>query len=150
MWSRDRSVLLSLVATRVIAVLALALAVALPFIMDADFFEARYLLPSAGIKSLMAVYYCFLVPAGVALFSLDRLLVAIRAEQVFTPRNVSHLRVITWCCFFAGVVLLAASLVSIVFFALAILAAFFGVILRVVKNLFAAAVALQVESDFTI
>ena len=150
MWSRDRSVLLSLVATRLIALLALALAIALPYLINIGFFNGRALITEADIHWLMPVYYSFLLPAAIALLSLNQLLSAIRKEQVFTTQNVRYLRIITWCCFVAGIVLLVGSAISIVFFMLAILAAFFGVILRVVKNLFAAAVALQTESDLTI
>jgi len=149
-WSRDRSVMLSVVATRLIFALAIALAIGLPYLMDSGFFSNRALIESAALRWLMPIYYSFLVPALTALFSLDRLLFAIRHEHVFTTGNVRYLRIITWCCFAAGIILLISSLTSIVFFVLAILAAFFGVILRVVKNLFAAAVALQDESDFTI
>ena len=150
MWSRDKSVLLSLVATRVIAGLAAVLAVILPWLVSSGYFSGRSLINSSGVSWLMPIYYCFLLPASIALYSLDRLLVAIRSEQVFTAKNVSYLRTISWCCFMAVTVLLAAGLVSYIFFVLAILAAFFGIILRVVKNLFAAAVALQQESDYTI
>jgi len=149
-WSRDRSVLLSLWATRLVAALAIALAVALPLLTRSGFFEQRALLPEGSISWLMPIYYSFLVPASVALFSLDRLLAAIRHEQVFTAGNVLYLRIISWCCFLAAAILAASTLASVVFGALAILAVFFGVILRVVKNLFAAAVALQAESDYTI
>ena len=150
MWSRDRSVLLSLVATRVIALLALVLAVGLPFLVGTGFFDHRATIAAKSVPMLIPIYYGFLAPAGIAIFSLDRILVAVRANQVFTASNVRRLRTITWCCFFAGIVLLISSVASIVFFALAILAAFFGIIMRVVKNLFAAAVDLQDESDFTI
>jgi len=149
-WSRDRSVLLSLVATRIIATLAVVLALWLPSLIDRGFFTGRALLGPQDVKWLLPVYYGFLIPAGVALASLDRLLAAIRQEQVFTRRNVRYLRIITWCCFAAGVILLVSGLISVVFYVLAVLAAFFGLILRVVKNLFAAAVSLQSESDLTI
>lgn len=150
MWSRDRSVLLSIVATRIIAILALALALALPGLIEHGFFSNRFLLLEENIRWLMPFYYSFLVPAAIALYALERLLAAIRSEQVFTARNVRYLRIITWCCFFAGLIMLVSTVTSIVFAVLAILTAFFGVILRVVKNLFAAAVALQDESDYTI
>jgi hypothetical protein len=133
-----------------IALLAIALGIALPFLVQAGFFAERALIDNNGIVWLMPIYYCFCIPAGTALYALERLLAAVRPEQVFTPNNVPYLRLITWCCFVAGIILLASSLVSVVFFTLAIMAAFFGVILRVVKNLFAAAVALQNESDYTI
>jgi hypothetical protein len=130
--------------------LGVALAVALPFLCAGDFFMGRALLAPEHVVWIMPVYYAFCVPAYIALGSLDRLLASIRREEVFTHGNVRHLRVISWMCLVASLVLLVSSLVSIVFFALAVLAAFFGVILRAVKNLFAAAVDLKHENDFTI
>ena len=131
-------------------VLGLLLAIGLPFLCFSDFFEQRALIDSNLIVWLMPVYYAFCVPAYVALIFLDRLLVAIKKGEVFTVKNVRFLRGISWCCFAAAGILLVSGLVSIVFVALAILAAFFGLILRVVKNLFAAAVALKDENDYTI
>lgn len=150
MWNQDRSVLLSVVCTRVVMVLALALAVALPFLCSSGFFEHRALISPESIPLLMPVYYSFCVPAFIALIALDKLLGAVRKGAVFTPGNVRFLRIISWCCFAAALILLASSFVSVVFFVLAVLAAFFGVILRAVKNLFAAATQLKEENDFTI
>lgn len=126
------------------------LALALPFLCSSSFFAGRALIDPALIFWLMPLYYGFCVPAYIALFSLDRLLGAVKREEVFTARNVRYLRIISWCCFGAAAVLLAGELISMVFIVLAILAAFFGIVLRVVKNLFAAAVALKDENDYTI
>jgi hypothetical protein len=130
--------------------LGVILAVILPFLCTSDFFISHAFIHPQNIMLLMPAYYAFCVPAYTALISLDRLLAAIRQDRVFTQDNVRHLRVISWACIVAALVLAVASYVSIAFFALAILAAFFGVVLRVVKNLFAAAVALQDENDYTI
>jgi hypothetical protein len=149
-WSRSRSILLSLVCTRAIVALAIALAAILPFLCFGSFFQNRALIAAENIIWLMPVYYCFCLPALTALFTLDRLLSAVRRDEVFTVGNVRCLRIISWCCLIAALVLLVSSLVSIVFFVIAILAAFFGIILRAVKNLFAAAVDLQTENELTI
>jgi hypothetical protein len=131
-------------------VLGVVLGIALPFLCAGDFFYGRAFVAAENILFIMPAYYAFCVPAYAALFSLDRLLTAIKRGEVFTKRNIRHLRVISWSCFAAALVLLISSLVSISFFALAIVAAFFGVVLRVVKNLFAAAVDLQDENNYTI
>jgi hypothetical protein len=142
--------LLSLIATRVMAGLAIILAVWLPSLVNAGYFAGRAMIAQGGAGWLMPIYYSFLAPACIALLALDRILAAVRSGQVFTAKNVTYLRTISWCCFVAGAIMLASVLVSVIFLVLAILAAFFGLILRVVKNLFAAAVALQDESDYTI
>jgi hypothetical protein len=131
-------------------VLGVALGIALPFLCMSDFFVGRAFVHAQNIMLLMPAYYAFCVPAYVALIALDRLLAAVKRGQVFTEGNVRYLRVITWACFAAALVLAVSLRVSLVFFALAIIAAFFGVVLRAMKNLFAAAVALQDEHDYTI
>jgi hypothetical protein len=149
-WSTDRSVVLSQVSTRAIMVLGVALGIALPFLCTGSFFVGRAFVHAQNILLLMPAYYAFCVPAYAALIALDRLLAAVKRGQVFTAGNVRRLRIISWACFAAALVLAASSCVSLAFFALAVIAAFFGVILRAMKNLFAAAVALQDEYDHTI
>jgi hypothetical protein len=156
-WNRDRSVILSQVSTRVIMVLAVALAIILPFLHTNGIYLGRMSLAADGTTIyisnttlVIGVYYAFCIPAFVALFSLDRLLAAIKRNEVFTASNVRYLRIISWACFAAAFVLLAGSFIFLLFLALAILATFFGIVLRVVKNLFAAAVELQAENDYTI
>jgi hypothetical protein len=131
-------------------VLGIALGIALPFLTAGGFFSGRALISAESVPLLMPVYYAFCVPAYVALVALDRLLAAVKRDEVFTTRNVRYLRVISWACFAAALVLFISSFVSVVFFAVAILATFFGIILRAMKNLFAAAVRIKSEHDFTI
>ena len=148
LWNRDRSVLLSLVCTRIIIVLALLLALILVL---ATLFAPGIVLPGYDPLPLTITYLCFCLPALGALWALDRLLSAVRHEQVFTAANVRLLRIISWCCFVAGAILLIGCFfVSLNLIILAVLAAFFGIVIRVVKNLFEAAVALKDENDFTI
>ena len=155
MWNRDRSVLLSMVCTRVIMFLGLVLAalfVLLPFINDPLVSIGLHLDPD--LVWIAPIYYAFCAPAYVALISLDRLLANIRKGEVFTERNIRFLRIISWCCFAVALVLLLGILLSGLFYIILavpmILAVFFGMVLRVVKNLFAAAVALKTENDYTI
>ena len=130
--------------------LGLALAIALPFLCASDFFVGRAFVHAQNIMLLLPAYYAFCLPAYVALVTLDRLLAAVQRGQVFTANNVRRLRLISWACFAAAVVLAISGYVSLTFLALAIIAVFFGVVLRAMKNLFAAAVALQDENDYTI
>jgi hypothetical protein len=136
-----------MVCTRIIMVLAVVLA----FVLAGQCVWGYLRLTSDQSLALLIVYLLFYVPAFVALASLDRLLVAIRREEVFTAANVWYLRTISWCCFGAALAcFIGCFLVHPGFLILTVLAVFFGIILRVVKNLFAAAVALKTENDFTI
>ena len=130
--------------------LGVILAVALPFLCANGFFEERAFVSPERIVFIMPVYYSFCIPAFVALFSLDRLLAAVKRNEVFTVKNVRYLRIISWACFAVAFILLISALVSIMFFAFAVVSTFFGIVLRSMKNLFAAAVELQEESNFTI
>jgi hypothetical protein len=99
----------------------------------------------------LGMYYVCCIPALAALFLLDRLLTNIRQERVFTEENVKALRAISWCCFAEAFILAAAALYfAPILLAVSAAVAFFGLILRVVKNVIAAAVALKAENDFTI
>ncbi|KJS80717.1 MAG: hypothetical protein JM58_18405 [Peptococcaceae bacterium BICA1-8] len=98
----------------------------------------------------LATIYAGFVPAAYLLYSLLRLLRRIEAEQVFTTENVERLRLISWSCF-AGA---GISFVSVFYYFpwvfVAVAAAFMGLIVRVVKNMVAQAVALQNEVDYTV
>lgn len=145
MWTTANSVVLSRVATWIIIVLALALAVLLPVSYLAGFY------PVATTVWLIPLYFAFLVPALAILLTLDGLLRAIQREEIFTKSNVRRLRRISWCCFAAAFVLALGIIPGAHFcLVLAILAVFFGIIIRIVKNLFEAAVELKAENDYTI
>ena len=85
-----------------------------------------------------------------ALYGLWRLLRNISEGEVFIPENVSILRLLSWCCIAAGLVCLFSALYYMPFLIVSAAAAFVGLILRVVKNVFAEAVRLKDENDYTI
>ena len=149
-WNRDRSVILSQISTWVIMALGLILAAALPFLCTGGFFDDRAFIDTQNVMLIMPAYYAFCIPIYVALISLNRLLAAVKRGEIFTARNVRFLRIISWACFLAAFILLVSTYVSITFFAFAIIATFFDIVLRTMKNLFAAAVELREESDYTI
>ncbi|WP_411654987.1 DUF2975 domain-containing protein [Anaeromassilibacillus sp. SJQ-1] len=84
------------------------------------------------------------------LLCLHRLLRNIRRERVFEKENVTLLRVISWLCIAVGVVTLVSGLYYTSFFLVAAAAAFCGLIVRVVKNVFEQAIAIKTENDYTI
>ena len=88
--------------------------------------------------------------APAALYGLWRLLRNISEGEVFIPENVSILRLLSWCCIAAGLVCLFSALYYMPFLIVSAAAAFVGLILRVVKNVFAEAVRLKDENDYTI
>ena len=151
-WSEDKSLKLSKFCVWIFAVLLIALRILLP--------GAFRSMGSWKLSTGYAVSEVFLwvdiimtgtsLCAGVALFFLYRLLHNIGNENVFCAANVRCLRILSWCCLFAGLVFLLGVWFSPMVAILSGAAAFVGLILRVVKNVFAQAVALKEENDSTI
>lgn len=95
-------------------------------------------------------FYLCAVLAFTALFYLNRLLKNVKDQQLFIDENVRILRILSWCCYLVGIVLTVYSIWAYPFIVVAAAAAFFGLILRVLKNVFAKAVEMREENDGTI
>ena len=146
-WTKDRSIRLSKLCTVAMGLVLAALCVASPW---SRLFSVQMVYKDLTVNWYTVTLVVFAIPAYTALVSLYRLLNHISREQVFVEANVRCLRIISWCCFGAAVVFAASSFYSTSWVVLAVAAAFGGLILRVVKNVFAAAVALKDEHDLTI
>ena len=146
MWSDRKSILLSRIAVILFMAALVAVAVAAPWLAGRMFLFASAL----GKTYFLLTVYLGAVPAAFLLVSLFRLLHRIEKGNVFIQKNVDSLRYISWCCFAGAVVSLASSLYYISWIMVAVAAAFMGLIVRVVKNVFAKAVSLQDDADFTI
>lgn len=97
----------------------------------------------------IAFYLCAVL-AFTSLFYLNRLLKNIAEDRIFIEENVKILRILSWCCYFVGIVMTAYSFEAYPFVIIAAAAAFFGLIIRVLKNVFAKAVEIKEENDGTI
>ena len=94
--------------------------------------------------------YCCAVPGLFLLLCLHRLLRNLRRERVFEQENVTLLRAISWLCIAVGVVTLVSGFYYTSFFLVAAAAAFCGLIVRVVQNVFEQAIEIKTENDYTI
>lgn len=148
-WSKDNSILLSKVCVWVFLAAAVLCAAAFPGFLD-GIVRRRGLEPAFGRICVTVSFYSLLVPTAIALWNLYRLLANISREEVFVEDNVRCLRILSWACYLAAAICLASSAYYIPFLFLTALTGFMGLILRVVKNVFAEAVALKQESDYTI
>lgn len=148
-WTKGKSLKLSRVAVVLFFLTLVAVCVLAPSLL-------HWRLTTNGGRSIekypyyLVSLYCTAPFAAVVLWQLHRLLGNIGREQVFVSENVRFLRVISWCCIGAGGVLFVSGFYDFLFFALSACAAFMGLILRVVKNVIAEAVALKDENDYTI
>jgi len=168
MWTKSKSAALSLICTRVLICAAVAIAVALPFLISGYYldiisagrafsYEGRFLafifsgLPQMTVIAIYACAYASFGFAMVALLALDKLLRNIRKDIVFVRGNVRCLRIISWCCFAIAIIMICSwpqIHYSLTFVAAA--AAFFGLLMRVFKNIIETACEIKDENDFTI
>ena len=148
MWTKDLSIRLSVLFTRLFLVL-LALGLFLvPQLI-------RWFIETAGgrpvyVGRISAAFYCCAGPAAVLHWSLDRLLAGLSRGEVFTAGNIALLRRCSWCCMAVAAVCLLFTWAFFPFLLVSAAAAFIGLILRVVKNVFQQALAIKEENDYTI
>ena len=150
MWNSIKSVKLSTIFTKVVMVLVMAFAVVLPVVMKKTSLNEMFVINGDEINYILPVIYACCVIAIVALILLDKLLTNIKRDVIFIAGNVGLLRAISWCSFIAALILIFGAFFSLTFLLLAVMAGFIGLILRVVKNVFEAAVNLKAENDYTI
>lgn len=154
MLNKDKSVKLTHFIVRLCYFLLAAGCVAFPFL------NYESILGLTGeMKTYTVIVFYTVVPAGfAALIALDKLLINIRKDVVFDKKNTSLLRLISWLCVYAGFVGLIAfilflTLLSFIFETMIILSLgefFMALVVRVVKNVFDAAIMLKEENDLTI
>lgn len=148
-WSKDNSIVLSKACIWLFAVAEVVSGVTMPLVVD-GIVRRRGMAALSGRLYFMSSLYLLMVPATIALYYLYRLLSNISKEDVFIRQNVMFLRRISWACVLAAAISLAFTVGYHPFIVLAAAASFMALILRVVKNVFAEAVAIKEENDFTI
>ncbi|WP_394964579.1 DUF2975 domain-containing protein [Candidatus Allofournierella excrementigallinarum] len=98
----------------------------------------------------LVTLYVASAAAYVLLYNLYRLLANIEAEQVFVAANVRCLRAASWCCMAVAALCLAGAAFYLPMVMVAAAAAFMGLIVRIIKNVFQRAIGMKAELDLTI
>ena len=111
------------------------------FIVDMQFRDTVLL--------IICLYVCNL-PGFMLLWCMDKLLRNLRQGKVFDSDNVGLLKNISICCFVISIISL--SLCTRIYFLgiVALMTAFMGLIVRIVKNVFSSAIAMRSELDLTV
>ncbi|MCH1981376.1 DUF2975 domain-containing protein [Ruminococcus sp. OA3] len=148
-WNKDKSLALSQICVWIFAVLLAAGAVGAPW-MFRMFIGIRGGALDGTLPYFLISTYTTVIPVTTALILLYRLLGNIKRGDVFQQGNVRCLRGLSWCCLAAGLICLISTVYYLPFLALAVMAVFMSLILRVIKNVFAEALALKEENDYTI
>ena len=86
----------------------------------------------------------------ISMWELNGMLKRISKQEIFTAENVKVLRVISWCCFGIAALSFFLAFFRMLAFFVGFAAGFFGMIMRVLKNVFELAVEMRQENDFTI
>lgn len=152
MWNSKRSVKLSLVVCFFTIILIVFLSV------FANNFAIKYF--DYGYASDHTQYLKYIGFVGsfypcaflgiVAVISLIKILFRIKNGNPFCKENVKSLKLISWCCFIVALITCLGSLLYLPLAIITVAAGFFGLILRVVKNVIQSAVELKNENDLTI
>ena len=162
MWNKNKSIALTHLIVRACYVFLVITAVGVPILLNSGWRELNVLL--AGTSNYLICSLFAVVPAGyVALICLDKLLINVKKETVFNEKNVQLLRIISWACFYAGLVgalsfvilfIKVRFLIDMIFpsivLVLAVAEMFMGLVVRVVKNVFEAAIEIKEENELTI
>ena len=144
MWNDKKSLILSKVCVIFFFIMLVICAVLAPRI-------ASWLMYVSRTRLLFRVtVYAGCVPAGVLLGCLYLLLHRIGKGILFVRKNVECLRYISWSCFAGAAICAASAFYYFPWVAVTVAAVFVGLIVRVVKNIFAAAVALADDAELTI
>ena len=148
--SKNASVTISLILTGVFfAVLIFCLFIMPGFVRLILPASQRAILTGDAVL-ITAVGYCVLALAMLADVLLFRLLLLVRAGEVFTVRSVALIRGVSWCAIGVSLLFLIVSSYYLIALALAFTAVLMGLCLRVVKNVIEEATAIKAENDLTV
>lgn len=102
------------------------------------------------VKTVLITFYICCPAAVVTLVSILKLMRNIISEQVFIDKNVFCMRLLSWCCAFVAAVCFVSGWFYVPFWIFSLGAAFMMLILRVLKNVMAAATKIKNENELTI
>lgn len=144
----ERSVKITAVLIRVAMVMCFISLFLMP--QSAKRYEEFSLYGDNVTVPLLVTFYSCAAVGFVILFVLDRLVANMRKKQVFIEENIGLLRILSYCCFIISIITLIFARLRVLAFIVTFAAAFFGLILRVIKNCFEEALRLREENDFTV
>ena len=147
-WTDKQSIRLS---TGCIYVLGLMIFLVMVFI--SPFIDV--IVPAQMVTSVNRLYFMVTLELCLGtglfiLFLLHKLIQNIEKEEIFTQQNIQVLRIASWLCFVEAVILLISASYYFPWLFVAGVAAFVGVIVRIIKNVFCQAQLIKEENDFTI
>ena len=152
MWSEQNSISLSKLAVLLFAGAVAVCDVAGWWLVNWFLRTSRYqgINDAAHLVWGLVTLYIASAAAWVLLYHLYRLLTNIEAERVFETDNVRHLRAASWCCMAVAALCLGGAVFYLPMALVSMAAAFMGLIVRIIKNVFVRAIGMKAELDLTI
>jgi hypothetical protein len=146
-WTAKKSLTLTRILTLVTLVLAGAALFCIPVMTE--WYDA--VSGHEPIRMMLTVCLYLSAFLGIAaLLGLLKMLDNIAQQQVFVEQNAFCLRLIAWCCFAVTAIWIVLALRRPLALFVAFIAAFAGLVVRVVKNLLEMGTTLREENDYTI
>lgn len=148
MWTSKRSLRLSILMLYAAAFALIVAMFIVPSLLD-------WYIHAAGRTKIhyyvlcTVFYFCCPLFFGI-LYFLHKILQNIRVERVFIQQNIDYLRYLSWLCFGLVPLILVGGVFFPVLLLITLIVAFIGLLVRVVKNIMAAACDLKNENDLTI
>jgi len=139
----------TLYACRVVAAGIIGLLFTFPMLVERYHQHFRPLLETERTAIVWGFYVCS-VGVLLALWHMDCLLRNILKAQLFITKNVSHIRMVRWCCLGVSVVCLCAAFGFPSLFFLATIMAFLSLVVTVVGQVMKAGVEIREENDLTV
>lgn len=149
MWNGERSIGLSKLCILFFMCVLIATVVSAPWLTRWFLFFSQAIVKGT-VTFFLATIYVGSIPAAYLLYNLFQLLRRIEAGHLFIAENVECLRRISWTCFLGAGIAFISGFYYFPWLFVFVAAAFMGLIVRVVKNVVAQAVALKDEVDYII
>lgn len=147
MKSKSIALKLSIAFTTFFAILLAILTLSAPWSVPliCEYFHRAHL-----TNFLITVTY-LAVPAGWgAILLLYKILFNVNKKIIFVKENVKYLQILSWLCFYVGVLSAVSTAKFIAFAIVSLSALFIGLIVRVVRNIIHKAIQIKEENELTI
>ena len=144
----DSAVKVTLFANRLVALVLLALVFTLPWLLD--WYCKFRALTALERTALTAAFYVCSVVVALALWNMDRLLLALGRAEVFTTDNVRRIRTIGGCCLATCLICVPAAFCYYPLVFMVVIMAFLCLAVSVVASVMDAAVTIREENDLTV
>ena len=144
------SVTISIVLSLIFFVILIAGAGIMPWLANVFCIMSVKAYTKATVAFVMVLGYLIVFFMAVADVLVYRLLKYVKSGNVFTGNSVSCIRGISWCALILFVVFGLLGMYFYLSFFVSFACLFFGLCLRVVKNVIEEATAIKNENDFTI